>query len=394
MKFLRTIIALAALATLFGAPAYAARAYIGTYTPDLADPQAYANGKGEGIYLVNVDDVTGALSGLKLVAKDQSPSWFDLSADHKFLYATNEVDVYGPGKSGSVTAYAVDAKSGALRKLNTVDSGGAGPAYISVHASGKFALVANYIGGSFSVLPIKVDGSLGEASDVVKPGGPASSASAADAPPGQEPAGLNRPTHGHMIASDPSGQYVVGDDAGRDRIFVWRLNTQTGKLAEVSVTKALAGSAPRHFGFSPDGKTLYQIGEYNARLTTYSFADGKLTPKGQSISALPDGYQGTGSASRLLVSPSGKNVYSANRTHNSIATFAVGAEGLATKLANTPTEGEHPRSLTVDPSGKFLYSLNLRANNIATFRIQPDGVPRFTGKFLAVSAPAVMVFLP
>jgi len=215
-----------------------------------------------------------------------------------------------------------------------------------------------------------------------------------DAPPGQEPAAPNRPTHGHMIASDPSGQYVVGDDAGRDRIFVWRLNTGTGKLQEVSVTNALAGSAPRHFGFSPDGKTLYQIGEYNDRLTTYGFADGKLTPKGKSLSALPDGYQGSGSASRMLVSPSGKNVYSANRTHNSIATFAVGADGLATKLANTPTEGEHPRSLTVDPSGKFLYSLNLRADNIAAFRIQPDGVPRFTGKFLAVGAPAVMVFLP
>ncbi|HET7084866.1 MAG TPA: lactonase family protein [Rhizomicrobium sp.] len=394
MKLLRTTVAVVVLAAMFGAPAHAARAYIGTYTPNLADPHAYANGKGEGIYLANVDDVTGALSGLKLVAKDRSPSWFVLSADHKFLYATNEIDIYGPGKSGSVTAYAVDAKSGALKKLNTVDSGGAGPAYISIHASGKFALVANYIGGSFSVLPIKADGSLGETSDVVKPGGPAGSASAADAPPGQEPAAPNRPTHGHMIASDPSGQYVVGDDAGRDRIFVWRLNTDTGKLQEVSVTNALAGSAPRHFGFSPDGKTLYQIGEYNARLTTYDFANGKLTPKGQSISALPDGYQGSGSASRMLVSPSGKNVYSANRTHNSIATFAVGAGGIATKLATTPTEGEHPRSLTIDPSGKFLYSLNLRANNIATFRLQPNGVPRFTGKFLAVSAPAVMVFLP
>ena len=67
---------------------------------------------------------------------------------------------------------------------------------------------------------------------------------------------------------------------------------------------------------------------------------------------------------------------------------------MASKLATTPTEGEHPRSLTIDPSGKFLYSLNLRANNIATFRLGPDGVPKFTGKFLAVGAPAVMVFLP
>ena len=42
----------------------------------------------------------------------------------------------------------------------------------------------------------------------------------------------------------------------------------------------------------------------------------------------------------------------------------------------------------------LIRSLNLRANNIATFRLDPKGVPRFTGKFLAVGAPAVMVFLP
>jgi 6-phosphogluconolactonase len=314
--------------------AHAARAYIGTYTPNLADPKAYAHGSGEGIYLVNVDDATGALSGLKLVAKDRSPAWFELSADNRFLYTVNEIDSYGPNKSGSVTAYAVDTKSGALRKLNSVSSGSAIPCYISLHPSGKFALVANWTGGTFSVIRIKQDGSLGEMTDAIKPGGPVNSASAVDAPPGQGRSEPNRGTRGHMIAADPSGQYVVGDDAGRDKIFVWRLNTDTGKLTQVSVTHALAGSAPRHFGFSPDGKTLYQIGEYNVRLTTYDFAGGKLTPKGRSLSALPDGYQGTGSASRLIVSADGKHVYSANRTHNSIATFAVGAGGIPTKRRN------------------------------------------------------------
>ena len=374
--------------------AHAARAYIGTYTPNLADPSVYAHGSGEGIYLVNVDDATGALSGLRLVAKDRSPAWFELSADKRFLYTVNEIDSFDPAKSGSVTAYAVDKASGALRKLNTVSSGGAVPCYVSIHPSGRFALVANWTGGTFSVIRIKPDGSLGETTDVIKPGGPTNSASAVDAPPGQGRSEPNRITRGHMIATDPSGQYVVGDDAGRDKIFVWRLNTSTGKLTEVSVTNALAGSAPRHFGFSPDGKTLYQIGEFNIRLTTYGFINGKLTPKGNSISAMPEGYQGSGSASRLLVAASGKNVYSANRTHNSIATFAVAPGGIASKLAITPTEGQHPRSLTIDPTGKFLYSLNLRANNIATFRLDPKGVPKFTGKFLAVGAPAVMVFLP
>lgn len=392
--FLRAAALATVTAALMPGTAYAGRAYIGTYTPNLADPTAYAHGSGEGIYLVNVDDATGALSDLKLVARDRSPAWFELSVDNRFLYAVNEIDSYGPDKSGSVTAYAIDKASGALRKLNSVSSGGAIPCYVSIHPSGKFALVANWTGGTFSVIRIRPDGSLGETTEVIKPGGPTNSASAVDAPPGQGRSEPNRITRGHMIATDPSGQYVVGDDAGRDKIFVWRLNTTTGKLTQVSVTNALAGSAPRHFGFSPDGKTLYQIGEYNVRLTTYDFAGGKLTPKGASLSALPQGYRGSASASRLIVSADGKHVYSANRTHNSIATFAVGAGGLATKVATTATEGDHPRSLTIDPAGRFFYSLNLRANNIATFRLDPRGVPNFTGKFLAVGAPAVMVFLP
>jgi hypothetical protein len=66
MKFLHTTVAIAALAAVIGSAtaANAARAYIGTYTPNLADPKAYANGHGEGIYLVNVDDATGVPSGL------------------------------------------------------------------------------------------------------------------------------------------------------------------------------------------------------------------------------------------------------------------------------------------------------------------------------------------
>jgi 6-phosphogluconolactonase (cycloisomerase 2 family) len=391
MKFLTTV---AATALILGGTnaAFAARAYIGTYTPDPADPRSSNNG-GAGIYLVNVDDATGAPSNPRLVAKGLSPTWITLSADHKFLYAVNEVASYG-NKSGSITAYAVDGASGALKQLNMVDSGGPIPCYVSVHPSGKFLLVANYTGGSYSVTRIKPDGSLGETTDVVKPGGPMSVYQAKDRPVGM--AGSKEPhgSRGHMILPDPSGQYVVGADAGRDQIFVWKLDTNTGKLQEVSVTKSVPGAGPRHFAFSPDGKTLYQQQEQDSRLTVYGFSGGKLTQKGASISTLPGGFQGSNTTSELLIDKAGKNLYGANRNHDSIATMTVGADGSVKLVANTHTEGTIPRSLTIDPTGKFLYSLNQNADNLATFRLGADGIPKFTGKFLALGAPAVMVFLP
>ena len=155
--------------------AYAARAYIGTYTQE---PTARGNNHGEGIYLVDIDDATGAPGNPRLVAKMLSPSWIALSPDNRFLYANSEILNYGEGKTGSVTAYAVDKASGALKDLGTVSSGSAGPAYIAVHPSAKFVLVANYHGGSFAVIRVKPDGSLGEISDLVKPDGPLTSPNA------------------------------------------------------------------------------------------------------------------------------------------------------------------------------------------------------------------------
>jgi 6-phosphogluconolactonase len=396
MKFLRTTVAVAALAAALGSAtaAQAARAYIGTYTPDPAEPRAGANNHGEGIYLVNIDDATGAPSNPKLVAKSLSPTWITLSADHKFLYAANEIASYGANKSGSLTAYAVDSGTGALKQLNVVDSGGSIPCFVSIHPSGKFLLAANYTGGSYSVTRIKPDGSLGETTDVVKPGGPKSVYDAADRPKGMFASMEPHGSRGHMILPDPSGQYVIGADAGRDQIFVWKLDTNTGKLVEVSVTKSVPGAAPRHFAFSPDGKTLYQQQEQDSRLSVYGFSGGKLTLKGASISTLPSGFEGSNTTSELLIDKAGKHLYGANRNHDSIATTTVGADGSVKLVANTHTEGTIPRSMTLDPTGKFLYSLNQGASNVTTFSIGANGVPKFTGKFLALGTPAVMVFLP
>ncbi|HET7084864.1 MAG TPA: lactonase family protein [Rhizomicrobium sp.] len=395
MKFLRTTVAVAALATAMGfaTAANAARAYIGTYTPDPATPRTVNSNHGEGIYLVNIDDATGAPSNPKLVAKSLSPTWMTLSADHKFLYAVNEIDSFG-NKSGSITAYAVDSGTGALKQLSVVDSGGSIPCYVSVHPSGKFLLVANYTGGSYSVTRIKPDGSLGETTDVVKPGGPMSVYNASDRPKGMFAAMEPHGTRGHMILPDPSGQYVLGADAGRDQIFVWKLDTNTGKLVEVSVTKSVPGAAPRHFAFSPDGKTLYQQQEQDSRLTVYGFSGGKLTQKGESISTLPAGFEGVNTTSELLIDKAGKHLYGADRTYDSIATMAVQADGSVKLIANTHTEGTIPRSLTLDPAGKFLYSLNQGASNVVTFRIGANGVPKATGSYMALGTPAVMVFLP
>jgi 6-phosphogluconolactonase (cycloisomerase 2 family) len=376
-SILRLTAAASALIAVMGlaSSAQAMRAYIGTYT---ADPNVKpSTGHGEGIYLVDFDPATGAPIHPRLVAKSLSPTWLAMSADHKFLYAANETGGADPNKTGSVTAYAIDQASGALKLLNAVSSGSPGICYVSI--SGKFVLAANYGGGSYAVIRIKPDGSLGERTDLVKPGGPLNPPGAADSQPGEFSVSDHRGSRGHMIGPDPTGQYIIGDDAGRDQIFVWKLDQNTGKLAQVSVTKLMPGVAPRHFVFSHDGKHMYQLQEQDSRLSVFDFAGGKLTQKGASISALPDGYQGSNTGSELLIDKAGKHLYFGNRQQDSIATFAIAADGSARKISNFSTEANNPRSLALDPSGRYLYSMNQGADNVTTFRIGANGVPKFTG---------------
>src|ERR1035438_10778437 len=147
-------------------------------------PKAVDGGaNGQGIYLFEVDRQTGKLSDPKLVAKIPNPSWIVIHPSKKYLYTINEMNNY-EGNSGSVTAFSIDPTNGDLTTLNTVSSGGAGPAHMSLDAHGKFAFVANYAGGTIAVLPIQPDGSLGAAVDVHRDEASVGSKHATDAPRG------------------------------------------------------------------------------------------------------------------------------------------------------------------------------------------------------------------
>src|SRR4029453_11711903 len=94
------------------------------------------------------------------------PNFLALNGAGTRLYSANETDRVGDDRQGTVSSFAIDRADGTLKLLNTVRSGGAGPTYVSLHPAGRHLLVANYFGGSVSVLPILADGTLAEASDV------------------------------------------------------------------------------------------------------------------------------------------------------------------------------------------------------------------------------------
>src|SRR5690349_13328324 len=140
-------------------------AYVGTYSSPQGPEGAV--GRGQGIYLFEMNAATGALRQVEVFPSDSNPSWLALSPSRKHLYSANEISNYNGINSGSVSAYSIDRPTGRLTILNTVSSEGAGPAHLSVHPSGKHLFVANYHGGTIAVLPVLSNGELGVASDVI-----------------------------------------------------------------------------------------------------------------------------------------------------------------------------------------------------------------------------------
>src|SRR5260370_30060294 len=133
--------------------------YVGTYTTKQSS---------KGIYAYWFDAGTGKLKAAGLAAESTDPSFVAVHPSGKYLYAVNEVDEFGGQKSGAVSAFAIDHRSGALKLLNQVSSRGGGPCHVSLDKTGKYVLVANYGGGSVASFPVREDGSLGEAAGFVQ----------------------------------------------------------------------------------------------------------------------------------------------------------------------------------------------------------------------------------
>jgi len=370
-------------------------AYVGTYSSPQG-PEG-ATGRGQGIYLFEMNPATGALTQRELFARDDNPAWLAFDPSRTHLYSANEITNFQATKSGSVSAYAIDRSSGRLAFLNTVSSEGAGPAHLSVHPSGKFVLVANYAGGTVAVLPIQSNGELGPATDVQRDQGAVGPAHAASAPPGSFAISGHDKPHAHMIEADPTGRFVLASDLGLDQILIWKFDVQRGMLlANDPASVALPpGDGPRHFTFHPNGHWLYSLQEESSTLVVFDYdaATGRLTAK-QTLPSLPKGFAGTDFTSEVVVSADGKFVYAANRLHDSIAWFSVGAAGTLAFEGEEWTRGDYPRSFNIDPSGSFLYSCNQRADAITTFSInRKAGGLTFTGQYTPVGTPAAIIFL-
>lgn len=343
---------------------------------------SYAAASEPGLRVCAFDPHTGRLELLQEVDGLSNPTFLDIDAENRRLYAIlDETD--GQGKRTAAAAvYEIDASTGKLTLLQKEPTVSAPTCHITLDESCACIIVSSYHGGLLGLSPLHEDGLIGPASDVKQHHG-------ASVLPVQSQAR----THSVFVA--PGNQFAVACDLGLDKLFVYRLDAAGGRLTLQSETAVRPGSGPRHFAFHPSRPYGYLINELNATITAFRFdAEQGVLTELQTVSTLPDGFEGENACADIHLSPDGSYLYGSNRGHDSIAVYAVdGQTGQLRLVQHVSTLGGHPRNFGLSPDGRYLLAANRDGNNVVTFRRdEQSGKLEPTGDQLTASKPVCIKF--
>ena len=196
--------------------------------------------------------------------------------------------------------------------------------------------------------------------------------------------------HAAIFNKDTKQLYVC--DLGLDRVIVYSLDTERGKLAEDSMLqiKTAPGAGPRYLEFRYDMKFAYLINELDSTVTALrnDQAEKKLVSF-QTVSTLPEGFNGKSDAADLHITQSGSFLYASNRGHDSIGCFRIDQDtGTLESLGHIPCGGRTPRNFLIDPAGRYLIVANQDSNLLNVFSINENtGMLDFTGNTAGISNP-------
>jgi 6-phosphogluconolactonase len=348
--------------------------FVGTYTET-------EGSQSEGIYVYRMDGSSGKLTFERVVKGILNPSFLAIHPRQGFLYAVNEVQNYGGQPGGGVSAFSIHSDK--VNSLNEQFSQGSDPCYVSVEGTGRFALVANYTSGSIAMFPIQPDGKLGPASDVIQHAGSSIHPERQTGP------------HAHCILPDPANRFAIAVDLGSNKLILYQIDFDNGKLHKHAEVDVQAGAGPRHLTFHPNGQFAYLINELNATVIGYRYdSESGIFQELQTVPALLQDFKGENLCADIHISPDGKYLYASNRGHDSIVCFLINENtGKLIYRNHILTEGREPRNFAIDPSGAFLLVANQKTNNIVTFRIGPEsGQLLTTGNEVEVSMPVCLRF--
>jgi 6-phosphogluconolactonase len=329
---------------------------VGTYTERKGDVDGHAPG-----LLAAPWEVTASgerrIGEARSAARAVNPSWVVRTRDGARVYCVAELE------HGRVTGFARDGE-GVLTPLGEQDSHGADPAHLGLDAEERLLAVANYSGGTVTLLPLDADGRPGPATSVHTQPAPA----APTGRPEQESA------HPHHVEFDPVTGDLLVADLGLDRVCVFGVTAdgilQPRRERDVALPP---GTGPRQLAFDETRSRLFVIGElgntvHELRRTTDGFA------VHGGIGTLPAGEAREGdSGAALLYSAAHARLYATTRGRDAVTVIDTSGPELR-RVAVIPSGGRTPRGATLTPDGRLVVA-HQDDDAVVVFDLDADGMP-------------------
>ncbi len=317
--------------------------YFGTYTKRTS----------EGVYAADFDNQTGQLSNLRLVAKEQNPTYLAFSkAGDLYTVGTEN------GKGG------IAAFDSHFTPLNHVVEDGAPLCYVTVDEERQLVYGANYHKGQALVYKIGEKGELALVDKVQHTGS------------GPHP--NQTVPHVHFTDLTPD-KYLVTCDLGTDQVVTYKVSEQ-GQLSHLDTYHSAAGAGPRHIVFHPTAKIAYLICELNATIEVLIYDGLGHFEHMQTISTIPAEHTGFNGTAAIRISTDGKFVYGSNRGHDSVAVYKTLGDDSLELVEIVSTNGNTPRDFIITKDGKFLIVAHQDSDNVTVFSRDAE-----TGKLAELS---------
>jgi 6-phosphogluconolactonase len=335
-------------------------------TAQAPDPRQFlyvgtSNARGsEGLYVYELDPAGVAPRLVQVVSDRRGPGFQAIHPTGRYLYSVSSHRFVEGGRHGTISAYRIEPASGRLTLLN--ERPALGSTHLSVDPLGRFAYVSDYGGATLSVHGIAADGRLTDALDVVHHEGRSVHPERQAAP------------FVHSAIPSPDGRFLYMSAMGLDRIYVYAVDPETGRLSPGAVpyVETSPGTGPRHFAVRPDGAFAYSVEEILHSVSAYGIdsATGALRPI-QRLDLVPAGMDTTGmriSAADVHTSPDGRFLYVTNRGDDRLVVYAIDADrGTLTRVGSAVT-GEHPRAFGIAPRGEFVFVAARDDDEVVVFR--------------------------
>ncbi len=274
-------------------------------------------------------------------------SYLGWSPDRRTLYAVVDAD------EGQAAAYRA-GDEGELTLLNRLPTGGAFACHMAADPEGRRLWVANYGGGSVACFALAADGSLAGRLDGF-----------AYAGRGPHPE-RQQSSHPHCTVLTPEGDRLAVVDLGCDVIHFHSL--AGGSRHDVAV--APPGSGPRHLIFNAAGSRAYLVDELANTAQVFAWRGGEPRHL-QTLTTLPENFDGINTTAAIRLAPDERHLFVSNRGADSIARFAVGADGLLTPAGWTAAGGGGPRDINFMPDGRRFLAACERTGAVTFFDYEP-----------------------